>query len=154
MRPLLGAFATVLAVSGCGAGGGGSGGAAVPAQDPGQAMVTLIRHELAGRLGQSWALLVREQRAIVDRALYVRCPNGLPIDDARVDVLGVSDEDFTVPALGKTRTKAVRWRMTVPQPGMTPVTYDRTGHLVAQDGEWRWTLSKSTFALYRAGVCP
>jgi hypothetical protein len=154
VRPLLGALATAVAVSGCGANGGGPSSDAAPAQDPGQAMVTLIRHELAGRLAHSWALLVREQRAVVDRAFYIRCPNGLPIDDARIDVLGVSDEDFAVPALGRIRTKAVRWRMTVPQPGTSPVTYDRTGHLVAQDGKWRWTLSKSTFALYRAGVCP
>ncbi len=44
--------------------------------------------------------------------------------------------------------------MTVPQPGMEPVTYDRTGHLIPQDGKWRWTLSPSSFASYRAGVCP
>ena len=155
MRRLSAVLASVAALCGC-AGGGGGGGARepVPAQDPGKAMVALIQHELAGRLAHSWALLVREQRAIVDRALYIRCPNGLPIDDARVDVLGVSDEMYTVPALGKTETKAVRWRMTVPQPGTSPVTYDRTGHLIAQDGEWRWTLSQSTFAMYRAGVCP
>ena len=154
MRPLVGVLAAAVALAGCGAGSGESSGGPEPDQDPGQAMVTLIRHELAGRLGHSWALLVREQRAIVDRALYVRCPNGLPIADARIDVLGVTDEDFAIPALGTTRTKAVRWRMTVPQPGRTPLTYDRTGHLVAQDGKWRWTLSRSTFALYRAGVCP
>ena len=154
MRPVVVALAAAVALAGCGATDGAPGSEPVPTQDPGQAMVTLIRHELAGRLGQSWALLVREQRAIVDRALYVRCPNGAPIADARIDVLGVSDEDFAVPAVGTIPTKAVRWRMTVPMPGSTPITYDRTGHLVAQDGEWRWTLSRSTFALYRAGVCP
>jgi hypothetical protein len=153
VKRLLAGAAAIVAVSGCG-GSGGAGSEQLPGQDPGQAMVTLIQHELAGRLAHSWALLVREQRAVVARRLYIRCPNGLPIDDARVDVLGVSDEDFTVPALGKTRTKAVRWRMTVPQPGRTPVTYDQTGHLIAQDGKWRWTLSKATFASYRAGVCP
>lgn len=152
MKRLLGALAATVVVSGCGA--STASDEPLPGQDPGQAMVTLIEHELAGRLAHSWALLVREQRAVVDRALYIRCPNGLPIDDARVDVLGISDEDFTVPALGKTRTKAVRWRMTVPQPGRSPVTYDRIGHLIAQDGKWRWTLSASTFASYRAGVCP
>jgi hypothetical protein len=153
VKPLAGAFAAIALVAGCGFGGGG-GDEALPGDDPGRAMVVLIRHELAGRLGHSWALLVREQRAIVDRALYVRCPNGLPIDDARVTVLGVSDEEFTVPALGKTQTKAVRWRMTIPQPGTQPLTYDRTGHLIAQDGKWRWTLSRASFASYRAGVCP
>ena len=154
MRRSVAVLATLAAVSGCGGGGSDAGGERVPAQDPGRAMVALIKHELAGRLAHSWALLVREQRAVVDRAFYIRCPNGLPIDDARVDVLGVSDEMFSVPALGKTKTKAVRWRMTVPQPGRTPVTYDRTGHLIAQDGKWRWTLSRTSFAMYRAGVCP
>jgi hypothetical protein len=154
VKRALGVLATLVALSGCGSGGGGANGESLPQQDPGQAMVTLIQHELAGRLAHSWALLVREQRAVVTRALYMRCPNGLPIDDARIDVLDVSDEDFAVPVLGKTRTKAVRWRMTVPQPGSSPVVYDRTGHLIAQDGKWRWTLSQSTFASYRAGVCP
>ena len=153
MKPLAGAFAAIVLVAGCGFGGDGDEDA-LPVDDPGRAMVVLIRHELAGRLGHSWALLVREQQAIVDRALYVRCPNGLPIEDARISVLGVSDEEFTVPALGRTQTKAVRWRMTIPQPGTQPVTYDRTGHLIAQDGKWRWTLSRQSFASYRAGVCP
>ena len=153
MKALAGAFAAIALVAGCGLGSGG-GDEVLPVDDPGQAMVVLIRHELAGRLGQSWALLVREQQAIVERALYVRCPNGLPIDDARITVLGVSDEEFAVPALGRTQTKAVRWRMTIPQPGTQPVTYDRTGHLIAQDGKWRWTLSRASFASYRAGVCP
>jgi hypothetical protein len=153
VKPLAGALAAILLVAGCGFGDDG-GDDALPVDDPGRAMVLLIRHELAGRLGHSWALLVREQQAVVDRALYVRCPNGLPIDDARVTVLGVSDEEFTVPALGRTQTKAVRWRMTIPQPGTQPVTYDRTGHLIAQDGKWRWTLSRASFASYRAGVCP
>jgi hypothetical protein len=146
------ALASIALLAGCGGFGGGDD--AVPTDDPGQAMVTLIQHELAGRLGHSWALLVREQQAIVERSLYVRCPNGLPINDARVTVLGVTDEEFTVPALGRTQTKAVRWRMTIPQPGMRPLTYDRTGHLIAQDGKWRWTLSHRTFATFRAGLCP
>jgi hypothetical protein len=154
VKRLAGALAALVLVAGCGGLGSGSDAESIPRDDPGQAMIVLLQHELAGRLAHSWALLVREQRAVVERSLYVRCSNGLPIDDAEIVVLGVSDEDFTVPALGKTRTKAVRWRMTVPQPGMEPVTYDRTGHLIAQDGKWRWTLSPTTFASYRAGVCP
>jgi hypothetical protein len=154
VKRLVGALAVSLALAGCDGFGGDRSADSVPVDDPGEAMIDLIQHELAGRLGNSWALLVREQRAIVDRALYVRCPNGTPIDDAQIVVLGVTDEDFTVPALGRTRTKAVRWRMTVPQPGTEPIVYARTGHLVAQDGKWRWTLSHSSFASYRAGVCP
>ena len=151
MKRLLGVAAAHAALSGC---SGTEAEDRAPAQDPGRAMVTLIRHELAGRLGDSWALLVREQREIVARGLYVRCLNGDPIHDAKVVVLGVHDEMHLVPALGRTQTKAVRWRMTIPQPGSEPVTFSRTGHLVAQDGRWRWTLSKSSFESYRAGVCP
>ena len=142
----------MLATAGCSTLGGNDD--ALPTDDPGQAMITLIQHELAGRLGHSWELLVREQRAVIDRAFYIRCPNGLPVANVEIVVLDVTDEDFEVPALGRTRTKAVRWRMTVPQPGRDPVTYDRTGHLIAQDGKWRWTLSPRTFASYRNGVCP
>lgn len=151
MKRLLGSVAAAAALAGC---SGAEAEESVPTEDPGQAMVTLIRHELAGRLSHSWALLVREQREVVARGVYVRCPNGDPIENAEVVVLGVRDEMFAVPALGRTQTKAVRWRMTVEEPGGPRETYSRTGHLVAQDGRWRWTLSKSSFASFRAGVCP
>jgi hypothetical protein len=151
VKRLLGVAAALAAMSGC---GGAKADHRVPTEDPGRVMVALIHHELAGRLGRSWALLVREQREVIARGLYVRCSNGDPIHDAKVVVLGVHDEMHVVPALGRTETKAVRWRMTVPQPGSEPVSYSRTGHLVAQDGRWRWTLSQSTFESYRAGICP
>ena len=117
-------------------------------------MARVVQHELAGRRGYSWDLLVREQRKVIARGLYVRCSPGDPIRDAKVVVLGVKDETFTVPALGPTPTKAVRWRMTVPVPDDEPVTLARTGHLIAQDGKWRWTLSADSFALFEAGDCP
>jgi hypothetical protein len=151
VKRLLGAAAAAAALSGC---SGTEADEPVPAEDPGRAMVSLIRHELAGRLGQSWALLVREQRQVVARGLYVRCPNGDPVRGARIVVLGVHDEMHHVPALGRTQTKAVRWRLTIPQPGSEPVTLSRTGHLVAQDGRWRWTLSPASFASLRGGNCP
>ena len=50
--------------------------------------------------------------------------------------------------------KAVRWRMTVPVPDEEPLTLSRTGHLIAQDGKWRWTLSADSFAVLEAGGCP
>jgi hypothetical protein len=117
-------------------------------------MVRIVQHELTGRRGDSWNLLVREQREVIDRRLYVRCSPGDPIHDAKVVALGVKDERFTVPALGETETKAVRWRMTVPVPEEEPVTLSRVGHLIAQDGAWRWTLSADSFALLEAGACP
>jgi hypothetical protein len=132
----------------------GGDGVAEPDEHPGEVMVRIVKHELAGRRGDSWNLLVREQGKVIDRGLYLRCSPGDPILDAEVVALGVKDERFTVPALGPTDTKAVRWRMTVPVPEEEPLTLSRTGHLIAQDGQWRWTLSADSFALLEAGACP
>jgi hypothetical protein len=140
-------LAVLLATAGC----GGSGG---PAEEPGLAMQRLIKYELAGQLERSYAMLVREQRQIVSQALYVRCPPGPPIAGVTVLVLGVKDETIDVPALGRTKTKAVRWRMTLPDAQGDPITQSSTGHLIAQEGEWRWTLSASSFASFKQRVCP
>ena len=144
------ALAFLVLMAGCSGGDDES----EPDEHPAAAMARVVQHELAGRRGPSWELLVREQRKLIDRALYMRCSPGDPIHDATVVVLGVKDETFTVPALGPTDTKAVRWRMTVPVPDEEPLTLSRTGHLIAQDGQWRWTLSADSFALLEAGACP
>jgi hypothetical protein len=138
----------LAALAACGGGDDGE-----PAEDPGNAMTRVIRHELSGRRASSWQLLVREQREAVARKLYVSCSPGPPLE-AEVDVLSVSDEDFAVPAVGATATKAVRWRMRVLEPAEEPVTITRTGHLIAQDGQWRWTLSPESFRALRDGNCP
>jgi hypothetical protein len=146
------ALALVALAAGCAGFGDDDGD---PEESPARAMARVIRHELAGRLGSSWALLVREQREAVGRELYVSCRPGPAVDDADVTVLGVRDEVFSVPALGRTDTKAVRWRMTVRSPEEEePLVLSRTGHLIAQDGAWRWTLSEDSFAAFRAGACP
>ena len=143
------AFTAILALTGCA--GGPSGG---PAEQPGTAMQRLIKYELAGELEQSYAMLVREQREIVSKELYVRCPPGPPIAGVTVLVLGVQDETIDVPALGRTRTKAVRWRMTLPDAQGDPITQSSTGHLIEQEGEWRWTLSKGSFESFKQRTCP
>jgi hypothetical protein len=148
-RSLL-ALLLAFGVAACGGGGGGD----EPEEHPATAMARVVQHELAGRRGDSFALLVREQRQIINRGLYVRCSPGNPIHDAKVVVLGVKDETFSVPGLGPTPTKAVRWQMTVPVPDEEPVELARTGHLIAQDGKWRWTLSADSFALLENGDCP
>jgi hypothetical protein len=147
-RPLL-ALLLALAAVGCSGGGDDE-----PEEHPATAMARVVQHELAGRRAHSFELLVREQRQIINRGLYERCSPGDPIHDAKVVVLGVKDETFTVPGLGPTPTKAVRWQMTVPVPDEEPLTLSRTGHLIAQDGKWRWTLSADSFALLEAGDCP
>jgi hypothetical protein len=137
----------VVAAAGCGGRGG-------PTEEPGLAMQRLIKYELAGQLERSYAMLVREQRQVVSQELYVRCPPGPPIAGVTVLVLDVKDETIDVPALGRTKTKAVHWRMTLPDAQGDPITQSSTGHLIAQEGHWRWTLSQSSFASFKQRVCP
>ena len=138
--------AAALALAGCGS----SAGARAPAGDPGETMRRVIRLELSGRQDLTWPLLVREQRRVVDKRLYLRCSVGPALPNAEVAVLGVRDETFTVAVLGTVRTKAVRWRLKL-SPDETIL---KTGHLVAQDGSWHWTLSEASVRALRAGRCP
>jgi hypothetical protein len=150
------ALAVLLAILGGGCGGGsGSTAGATPAEDPSQAFTRLVHQELSGQRESSYRMLVRAQRAVVPRSLYVSCSPGSPIEDADIVVMRVFDEEFSVPELGRTKTKAVSWRMIVrPPDGSDPITLNRKGHLIAEEGEWRWTLSPKSFASFRAGVCP
>jgi hypothetical protein len=138
----------ILALAGCG--GGNSTG---PSEDPGAAMTHIIRLELTGQRGQSYKLLVREQRAVVDPRLYRACSPGAKVTDAKIEVRGIKDETTVVPVLGRTKTKAVSWRLTVEEAG-SPVTISNVGHLIAQDGRWHWTLTAQSLKLLRAGLCP
>ena len=146
-RPLLGL--AVLALAGCGGGGAGGG----PSEDPGAAMTHIIRLELLGQRDLSYQLLVREQRQVVDKRLYRTCSPGPTMPGAKIEVRGVKDETAVVPVLGRTKTKAVSWRLTVQEAG-SPVTVSNVGHLIAQDGRWHWTLSAQSLKLLRAGLCP
>jgi hypothetical protein len=138
----------ILALSGC----GGSVHAG-PSDDPGAAMTRIIRLELTGKRDLSYQLLVREQRKLVDRRLYRACSPGATVNDAKIEVRGVRDETTVVPVLGRTRTKAVSWRLTVQEAG-SPVTVSNVGHLIAEDGHWHWTLTAQSLKLLRAGLCP
>ena len=152
MRPALVLLAATLALAGCGA--SGSSNAAMPDEAPGHAMVRLVQHELQGRLASSYAMLVKEQRKEVDHDLYVRCPPGLPRDDVRVLILGVRDQMFDVPAIGRVATKAVTYEMSIPDAKGDRMRITDTGHLVAQEGQWRWTLSQRSLSALLAGACP
>jgi hypothetical protein len=144
LAPLLGAVALA---AGC-----GGGSSATPSEDPGTVMKTLIRHELAGERDQSYAMLVSEQRDVVPPQLYRSCSPGQVMDPAKVAVriLGVSDTTFTVPGRGKTAAKAVRYRIDLHDGN--PI--EDTGHLIAEDGHWRWTLSPQSFTALKPGNCP
>jgi hypothetical protein len=142
----------VLVAAGCGGSRAASGGQ--PAEDPGRAMVRLVQHELAGELGSSFSMLVDEQQQAVSHDLYVHCPPGPPRVDVRVTVLGVSDEVFDVPVLGKVTTKAVRYEMSIPDANGKRMRIADTGHLIAEKGQWRWTLSQQSLSALLAGACP
>jgi hypothetical protein len=152
MRAACVVLATVCALAGCG--GSGSGGAAAPDEAPGHAMVRLVQDELHGRRASSYAMLVKEQRKAVDRDLYVRCSPGLPRDDVRVLILHVRDQLFDVPSLGRVATKAVTYEMSIPGANGDRIRTTDTGHLIAQDGVWRWTLSRRSLSALLVGACP
>jgi hypothetical protein len=146
-RSLAGLAGVVAVAAGCG------GSSAAPSEDPGQVMKTVIRHELSGQRGLSYRMLVREQRKVVTARFYRSCSPGpsMQESDVEVGILGVHDEVFAVPALGQTKTKAVSYRIDF-HDGTQPIT-DK-GHLIAQDGHWRWTLSASSFGSFVKGSCP
>ena len=147
MRRLL-PILVLLALAGCG--GNSSSG---PSEDPGAAMTRIIRLELSGQRDLSYQLLIREERRLVDRRLYRACAPGPKVHDATIEVRGVRDETAVVPVIGRTKTKAVSWRLTVKEAG-SPVTVSNVGHLIAQDGHWHWTLTAESLKLLRAGLCP
>lgn len=115
-------------------------------------MRSVIRHELSGERDASYAMLVSEQRKIVPPQLYRSCAPGqaMKVTDAAIGILGVHDERFAVPALGKTETKAIKYRIDVHDGH--PI--EDTGHLIAEHGHWRWTLSASSLATLAKGNCP
>ena len=152
MRRTFVLFAAAFVLAGCGASGSSDG--AAPDEAPGKAMVRLVQHEFHGQLGNSYAMLVNEQRKEVDRDLYVQCTPSPPRDDVRVLILGVRDQMFDVPAIGRVATKAVTYEMSIPDAKGHRVRTTDTGHLVAQEGRWRWTLSQRSLSALLAGACP
>src|SRR5262249_20125502 len=152
MRRALVLFAAAFMLAGCGA--TSSSDASSPDEAPGRAMVRLVQRELQGQRDNSYAMLVKEQRKEVDHDLYVRCAPGLPRDDVRVLILGVRDQMFDVPAIGRVPTKAVTYEMSIPDAKGDRMRTTDTGHLVAQEGQWRWTLSQRSLSALLAGACP
>ncbi len=142
------AAAAVAVLAGC----GGSSEAA-PKEDPGQVMKSVVKHELSGDRDLSYAMLVSEQRDAVPAGLYKRCSPGPSMEEAdvRVGIVGVHDEQYSVPGLGKTKTKAVSYLIDF-HDGTEPIR--STGHLIAQNGKWRWTLSPASFDSLSGGSCP
>jgi hypothetical protein len=144
--------AAVVAIVALAPAGCGGGRVAVPSQRPEAAMKKLLELEFAGMHVRAWGLLVREQREAISRGLFLAC-QGPGLAHVEIEVLDARDEVFDVPGLGKAKTKVLRWKATVSPPGSKAFTLQRTGHLIAQDGVWRWTLSPATFRAYSRGSC-
>jgi len=138
--------ATVAVVAGC-----GGGSAASPKEDPAQVMKAVVSHELSGEQAFTYKLLVREQRKVVSASLYKSCSPGPKMNGVSVAVLGVRDESYQVPGLGQAKTKAVKYKIDFHDGGDPIVS---TGHLIAQEGHWRWTLSPASFDSFSSGSCP
>jgi hypothetical protein len=153
VKRTLAALAVVAGVVAVASGCGSSSAAQAPTEDPGQVMKDVIRHELSGERNLSYGMLVSEQRKLVPARFYRSCSPGASIRKSAVDVgiLGVHDQVFAVPALGKTKTKAVSYRIDF-HDGSQPIT--DTGHLIAQEGHWRWTLSASSLDSLTKGSYP
>ena len=156
MKRTLVASAVVAAAAGVASGCGGSSAAQAPAEDPGQVMKAVIRHELSGERGLSYGMLVTEQRKLVPVRTYRSCSPGPSMKASAVDVgiLGIHDQVVAVPAIGKTKTKAVSYRLVVRAGGGDPTKLEDTGHLIAQEGHWHWTLSASSYDSFVNGSCP
>jgi hypothetical protein len=153
VKRTLAALAVVAGVVAVASGCGSSSTQSAPTENPGQVMKAVIRHELSGQRNLSYGMLVSEQRKLVPVHFYLSCSPGPTMQESVVDVgiLGVHDQVFAVPALGRTKTKAVSYRIDF-HDGSQPIT--DTGHLIAQEGHWRWTLSASSLESLTKGFCP
>ena len=142
------AAALVAVAAGC-----GGEASSAPKEDPGQVMRTVIEHELAGKRDLTYSMLVSEQRKVVSPRLYRSCSPGAAMQksDVSVGILGVRDVQIGIPGLGKTKTKAIAYKIDF-HDGTDPIV--STGHLIAEDGHWRWTLSANSFDTLKRGACP
>src|SRR5262249_11819459 len=130
MRRALVLFAAAFMLAGSGA--TSSSDASSPPESPGRAMGRLAQHVRRRQRANSYARLVKEKRKAVGHGLFVRCAPGRPREDVRVLILGVRDEMFDVPAIGRVPTKAVTYEMSIPGAKGDRMRTTDTGHLVAQ----------------------
>jgi hypothetical protein len=100
-----------------------------------------------GQAGPLWDELVPAEQALVPRATYVSCQrNGFRL--RRFEVLEQYDE--SVPVLTRQMQSTAVSVQVTSDDGITTATM----HAVKVDGRWRWLLSRSDLAAFRAGRCP
>jgi hypothetical protein len=115
--------------------------------------VRTVRLLVANRYADVWrSLHPLHQRAVGDRARYVRCELTAPFVEPATAVEGVTvrDETAKIAGIGRVGTKAVTIRVVFARIGDTAV---HTVHVLSVHGTWRWVLPPARFATYRRGSC-
>ena len=143
------AVSAAVAVSGC--------GVDPPEQQPVEFLEALFGQLYRGEHAAAWDTLYGAHQDVVTRQRYAACERNAPAFPGRfegVEVLRTSEEDWHVPGDAEEReSTAVRYRITVSLAG-EPERITGTGHLLAEDGAWRWILNDRDFKAYQAGRCP
>jgi hypothetical protein len=100
-----------------------------------------------GQAARLWDELVPAEQAVVSRNAYVSCArNGFRLRTFKV----LEQYDEPVQVLGKRTPATALSVQVVSDDGVTTATI----HAVRVDGRWRWILSPSELAAFRAGRCP
>lgn len=137
---LLLVIGVVVASAGCGGGSTKSESAAA-------FMKRLTVEFSRGQAGRLWDELVPAEQAIVPRSTYVACGrNGFRLRSFKV----LEQYDERVPVLKNELPSTAVSVQVVSDDGVTTATM----HAVKVDGSWRWVLSRSDLAAFRAGRCP
>lgn len=135
----------------------GCGGSNTPEQQPVEFLEALFGQLYRGEHAAAWESLYGAHQHVVTRRRYVTCERNAPDFPGQfegVEVLRTREEDWQVPGDdGKRESTAVTYRITVSLGG-DPERITGTGHLLAEDGAWRWILNDRDFKAYQAGRCP
>lgn len=137
---LLLVIGVVVASAGCGGGSTKSESAAA-------FMKRLTVEFSRGQAGRLWDELVPAEQRLVSRATYVSCArNGFRLHGFKV----LDQYEETVPVLTQELPATAVSVQVRSDDGVTTATL----HAVKVDGKWRWILSRTDLAAFRAGRCP
>ena len=140
MRTVAAFGVAVVLLAGC--------GASSPRSDSAAAFVKRVTVEFSrGQAGPLWSQLIPSEQRLVPRTAYVACAgNGFRLHGFKV--LDSYDEPVSV-LTRQLPSTAVSVQVTSDD-GITTATV----HAVKVGGRWRWILSRTDMAAFRAGRCP
>lgn len=126
--------------------------------DPGPAAFAqaLIRQQVAGNAGAMYDTLHPLHRAVVPRALYLRCERGnRPAGEiTSIEVDRVRDEPAAIPGADEAPSSAVSLRVSLRPPEATsPEEVDVTLYIFETDEGRAWALGEEDYAAYAGGNC-